>query len=84
MPDYPAYIFGKDGHRFIKVPEFLSDHRNDETAMKAARKLVDGHDVEVWDGNRLVVRFTPAEIKTLREWTNDRVRLAVEVEKEPA
>jgi hypothetical protein len=48
MPDYPAYIFGKDGHRFIKVPEFLSDHRNDETAMKAARKLVDGHDVEVW------------------------------------
>lgn len=27
MSDYRTYIFGKDGHRFLKVPEFSSDHR---------------------------------------------------------
>jgi hypothetical protein len=84
MHQYRAYTFGKPGYRFIKVAEFLGDHRDDATAMKAARKLVDGHDVELWDNSRLVVRFTPAEVKTLRQWTNDRVRLAVEVAKDPA
>ena len=59
MRDYRAYIFGIDGHRFIKASEFLSDHQDDATAMKAAEKLVDGHDVEVWDCGRLVARLSP-------------------------
>ena len=60
MRDYRAYIFGIDGHRFIKASEFLSDHQDDATAMKAAEKLVDGHDVEVWDCGRLVARLSPS------------------------
>jgi hypothetical protein len=28
--------------------------------MKAAEKLVDGHDVELWDTARLIARFTQA------------------------
>jgi hypothetical protein len=57
MSEYRAYILGIDGHRFIKVKEFLSDHPDEAAAMKAAKKLVDGYDVELWDGGRLVARF---------------------------
>jgi hypothetical protein len=59
MRDYRAYILGINGHRFIKVAEFLSDHPDDATASKAAEQLVNGHDVEVWDRGRLVARFSP-------------------------
>jgi hypothetical protein len=57
MRDYRAYILGADGHRFLKVAQFASDQPNDATAMKAAERLVDGHDVELWDCARLVARF---------------------------
>jgi len=54
MSDYRVHIIGIDGHRFIKAVEFLSDHPDDATAVKA---LVDGHDVELWDCARLVARI---------------------------
>jgi hypothetical protein len=60
MPEYRAYIFNIDGHRFRKVSEFASGHRDDSTAIKAAETLVDGHDVELWDCARLVARFDHA------------------------
>jgi hypothetical protein len=55
MPDYRAYIIGIDGH-FTKV-EFLHNHPDDATAIKAAEQLVDGHDVELWDRDRMVIRL---------------------------
>jgi hypothetical protein len=58
-PDYRAYIIGIDGHRFLKAARFLSDHRDDATAIAAAKTLVEGHDVELWDHNRFVGRFSP-------------------------
>jgi hypothetical protein len=57
MPDYRAYILGGEGHRFAIVAEFPRDHADDSTALLAAKQLVDGHDVELWDGGRLVARF---------------------------
>lgn len=57
MRDYRAYILGTDGHRFLKVAQFASDQPDDATAMRAAERLVDGHDVELWDCARLVARF---------------------------
>lgn len=65
MPDYRAYLIGGiDGHRFIKA-EFLSDHPDDAAAMAAAKRLVDGQDVELWDGPRFVARFSPdGEVKS--------------------
>ena len=57
MREYRAYILGIDGHRFLKVAQFASDQPDDPTAMKAAERLVDGHDVELWDCARLVARF---------------------------
>jgi hypothetical protein len=61
MPDYRAYILGIEGHRFIKAAEFLSDHPDDVTAIAAAKQLVNGHDVGLWDCGRLVARFSPGE-----------------------
>ncbi|WP_050044088.1 hypothetical protein [Bradyrhizobium sp. LTSPM299] len=91
MSDYRAYIFGKDGHRFLTIPEFPSDYRDDATAMKAARKLVDGHDIELWDANRLICRFTTAMEKpqTLKDFTAATISgvpsiLVVDTEEEPA
>jgi len=52
MPDYRAYILGREGLRFLRVTEFFRDHADDATALCAAKKLVDGHDVELWDGGR--------------------------------
>jgi hypothetical protein len=56
MPDYRAYILNIDGHRFIRA-EFLSNHPDDATALIAAKKLIEGHDVELWDEGRLVARL---------------------------
>lgn len=57
MTGYRAYIMGIDGHRFVKAAGFLSDYPDDTAALKAAERLVDGHDVELWDCSRLVARM---------------------------
>jgi hypothetical protein len=58
MRDYRVYILGIDGHRFVKVKGFLSDHPDDTAALNAARLLTDKHEVEVWDCARLVARLS--------------------------
>ena len=57
MSEYRAYLLGIEGRRFIRVVDFSSDHPDDAAAMKAAKELVDGYDVELWDCGRLVARF---------------------------
>jgi len=59
MGEYRAYILGIDGHRFIRVEDFLSNHLDDAAALNAAKQLTDKHDVEVWDCGRLVARLSP-------------------------
>jgi hypothetical protein len=49
--NYRAYIVGHDGH--FKTFEVITAD-DDESAIKSARKYVDGHDVEVWDLDRKV------------------------------
>jgi hypothetical protein len=58
MRDYRAYILGIDGHRFVWVADFSPDHPDDAAALDAAKLLTDEHDVEVWDGGRLVARLS--------------------------
>ena len=53
--NYRAYIIGQDGH-FLGA-EILSECTDDETAEKAAQKLVGGHSVELWDRDWLVIRL---------------------------
>ena len=59
MRDYRAYILGIDGHRFVWVDGFLSNHSDDAAALNAAKQLTDKHDVEIWDCGRLVARLSP-------------------------
>jgi len=54
MPTYRAYIVGTDGH-YVNVHEF--DLPDDGAATTKALSLVDGHDVELWEGERAIGRF---------------------------
>jgi hypothetical protein len=57
MPDYRAYIING---RFDSIKtEFLQNHPDDATAIEAAKQLADGHDIELWDRDRFVGRFSP-------------------------
>jgi hypothetical protein len=59
MPDYRAYIVGIDGHFNSIRTEFLHNHPDDTTAIETAKQLADDHDIELWDRDRLVGRFSP-------------------------
>jgi len=59
MPNYRAYIVGIDGQFNSIITEFLHNHPDDTTAIEAAKQLVGGHDIELWDRDRLVGRFSP-------------------------
>jgi len=61
MEDYRAYILAIDGHRFVCAKEFLTNYKNDAAAVDAARQLTDEHEVEVWQGCRLVARLCHGE-----------------------
>jgi hypothetical protein len=56
MGDYRAYILAIDGHRFVWAKDFLTHHPNDAAAVDAAKQLSAQHEVEVWEGSRLVAR----------------------------
>jgi hypothetical protein len=57
MPVYHAYIVGSHS-RFIGAVQM--DCADDDTAIKSASRLVDRHDVELWQLDRPVVRFDAA------------------------
>ena len=54
MPDYRAYIMGPDGHVQNRVELRCDD---DVEAIRLARQLVDGHDVELWQLDRHIETF---------------------------
>jgi hypothetical protein len=59
VPDYRAYIVGIDGAFNSIRAEFLHNPPDDTTAIEAAKQLVEGHDIELWDRDRFVGRFSP-------------------------
>jgi hypothetical protein len=54
MAEYRAYIVGIDGHIVGFQALVCAD---DVEAINEARRLVDGHDIELWSGARLVIRL---------------------------
>lgn len=54
MPDYHVYIISSDGLFSDAVPLDCAD---DNDAMKQAAQLVDGHDVELWQRDRKIVKY---------------------------
>jgi len=53
---YYAFVIGDDGHINNRI-EVLCD--NDEDAIRCAKRLVDGHAIELWQETRRVATFTP-------------------------
>jgi hypothetical protein len=51
---YRAYLIGADGVIIRRVDLGCED---DETAQARAKVLVDGHDVELWDGARKIAEY---------------------------
>jgi hypothetical protein len=54
MADYHVCTAGDDGN-FINTRAFSCD--NDPDAIEWAKQLVDGDDIELWSGARLIVRL---------------------------
>jgi hypothetical protein len=51
-----AYIVGEDGHFLNREARTW---RDDRQAVKWAKQLVDGRVIELWCGERFVVKFEP-------------------------
>src|SRR5664279_213088 len=54
MAHYRAYLVGQDSY-FIKAVDLDCD--DDAAAIKRAQKMVDGHDVELWQHARRIAKF---------------------------
>jgi hypothetical protein len=60
MPYYRAYIIGQDG-QFIEAINL--DCADDAAAVESAKQIVNGHDVEVWQQDRMVTRLATSDPK---------------------
>jgi hypothetical protein len=52
VEEYRAYFVGHDGHFNGYEPLVCA---NDAIAIEKAKRLLDGHDIELWSGTRLVI-----------------------------
>jgi hypothetical protein len=55
MAEYRAYVMGDDDH-IVSFRAFVCD--TDAEATVWAKQMVDGHDVELWSGERCVTRLS--------------------------
>jgi len=63
MPTYRFYSLKKDGH--VAGPPLDFDCPDDDDAVKGAEKLLDGHDIEIWQGPRVVAYINHTEMDAL-------------------
>jgi hypothetical protein len=55
MPDFRVYFIGDDGH--IKGVHELAN-MTEPNAIEHAKQLLNGHDLEVWEGERHVANLS--------------------------
>jgi len=60
LMEYRVYVIGDDGHFIRAVHLVCSD---DSAALAQAKQLVDGHDIELWQGDRKLATFGVASIR---------------------
>jgi hypothetical protein len=54
MQEYCAYIIGPDGHILSRIDLHCADERE---AKECAVRLVDGQNLELWQGDRWIAEF---------------------------
>jgi hypothetical protein len=55
MPDYRIYLVTEDNHIASAPVKIACD--NDLSAIRQSQKLLDRHDIQLWQGRRLVTRL---------------------------
>ena len=55
MPEYRIYFTDQDAH--ISRPPELLECADDEAAIQKTRQYIDGKDIELWNGGRVVAKF---------------------------
>jgi len=60
MSEYRAYIIGPDDQIIKAIELVLPD---DDMAREYAKQLVDGHDVELWQGDRKIEIFGSRNVR---------------------
>lgn len=55
MQSYRVYPLDKDGH--VNGPPDILTCEDDGTAIEKAKRLVNGHDIEVWYLDRLIIHL---------------------------
>ena len=56
MPNYRAYPVSKDNH-VAAVASVAITCENEQDGLQKAQRLVDGYDIELWDGPRFIARL---------------------------
>jgi hypothetical protein len=56
MAEYRVYTVGHDGHFIGFKPLVCVD---DAEATETAKRLIDGHAIELWSGERFIARLEP-------------------------
>jgi hypothetical protein len=59
MTEYRFYSITKDGH--IDRPPSAIQLANDEAALDEAKRRLDGHAIEIWQGTRIVAHLDPRD-----------------------
>ena len=54
MSHFRAYVVSRDGH-FMK--SLVLDCADDSAAIESAKQLVDGHDIELWQRDRMIAKL---------------------------
>ena len=65
MPEYRFYKITQTGH--ITEPSSVVVCPDDVAAIKEARKLLDGGDIEIWEGRRVVAYLVPESFAVERK-----------------
>ena len=54
MAEYRAFTVGRDGH-FVGSEALIC--ADDSEAIEKAKRFLDGHDIELWSGERFIARL---------------------------
>ena len=58
-------LYGLDGVNKVASGEWI-EADDDRTAVEVAKKMMDGHDCELWQGSRLVARIPRPDARESR------------------
>ena len=61
MPDFRIYQIVGGAH--ISAPAIILECDTDEEAITRTRQLLDGHDLELWQGARLIISLESKDKK---------------------